>query len=356
MEEDRRSRATGKTAEAAATPTVSELKTQCSASQQPKEQLKTTAAKRKRDGELAEPPSKKPREGVAKRGDEPTSTGSFPLKDNSGEYQEEEGELGTDPVPPLTAISHESAESDGPDEPIQMDHSSEDMALGDASVMVNWPFENPEKELHMSDLASDDIDLDHESYQEAPDDDDHISGISGLLGSKEGDLLSALLSIKGYMHVVALDSDGLIRPEPRCFAGGVQCNWRSTKDAIPPRNKNWFARVSMPHTITNTPVCVVGELAEKADLQILRWTRKVANDDIDRADGQEYQRRLADESDDPVGLSLMAESLDRDPGSTSSAADNRSQGSVYEDRDFCEGSGQIRERNREKEGTWSYDD
>jgi hypothetical protein len=45
-------------------------------------------------------------------------------------------------------------------------------------------------------------------------------------------------ALEGYMHVVALDSDGLIRPEPRCFAGGVQCNWRSTKDAIPPRNKN----------------------------------------------------------------------------------------------------------------------
>lgn len=162
--------------------------------------------------------------------------------------------------------------------------------------------------------------------------------------------------LQDYIHVVALDSDGLIQREPECFAGGVQCNWRSTNGAIPPRNKNWFAMVRMPHTITNTPVCVVGELAEKKDLQILRWTRKVAMDEIDREDEQEYQLRLAEESEDPVGLGLMAKSLDREPGSPSSAADDRSQASVYEDRDFCEGSGQIRERNREKESTWSYDD
>lgn len=97
--------------------------------------------------------------------------------------------------------------------------------------------------------------------------------------------------LEEYVHVVALDSDGPIRPEPECFKGGVQCDWRSTNNASPPSNKNWFARVDWPRSmrIENGPVCVVGELAKKKDLEILRLVNQAVRDDFDREWAQEFQ-------------------------------------------------------------------
>jgi hypothetical protein len=189
MEEDPGSRMTGKTTQAAANeavtpPTVPEHKRQGLASHQRGEQPKESTVKRKRDGEPTDPPREKPREGGAKRGDELTSTGSSPLQDNSGEYQDEEGDLGTDPVPPLTVISHASAE---PDELMPMDHPSQDMALSG--------FDDADNDLHMFSPTPDNIDVDCERDQEASKDDDRPSGMLEVLDSKEHNLLSAVLSL-----------------------------------------------------------------------------------------------------------------------------------------------------------------
>jgi hypothetical protein len=175
-------------------------------------------------------------------------------------------------------------------------------------------------------------------------------------------------ALGGYMHVVALDSDGPIRSEPECFEGGVQCNWRSFDSARPPINKNWFVEVGWARTIKNESVCVVGRVAESEDITIISWISQVTRGVSQRQIAEEAQRRKVEEG------------LDNDSGSSSSAVGDRDQGSMYEDRDYCEGSGRISKKDlvkrrfeskmrkstcyrkysyvypdRDEESTWSYD-
>jgi hypothetical protein len=169
------------------------------------------------------------------------------------------------------------------------------------------------------------------------------------------------------MHFVALDSDGPIQSEPECFEG-VQCNWRSFNGAAPPSNKNWFADVGYARAMENGPVCVAGEVAGREDITILNWLAEVTYRAEKRGIEQEMQRRKAEEG------------LDGDSSSSNSAVGDRDQGSMHEDRDYCEGSGRISERDlvkrrfvsksrksacfykykyvnpeHDKDSTWSYD-
>ena len=198
MEADELSRTSSKAAKAtadAATPEVLEFETQNLSAQQPKEQPGEAVAKRKRNGEPPELPSKKPREEEPKHGDEPAGAADnrlSPLKDDSGEYHEVEGDSDTDPVPPVTSISRASAESD---EPMPRDHQSQDMSLGDDAVMANSPFDKPENDLRMFNPTFDSIDMDFERDREASKDDGRPSGVLEIFESKEHDMLSAVMSL-----------------------------------------------------------------------------------------------------------------------------------------------------------------
>lgn len=191
----RNNKAAEATAEAAATPTASVFKTQGAASEHPREEPREIATKRKRDGGPTDPPNKKIREEGAKHGVELASAADktvSPLKNDSGECEEAEGNSGTDLMPPVIGIPRASAK---PDKSMPINHQSLDMALGDAIVMAKLPFEDPENDLQMLSLTSDNIDVGCERDQEAPKDDDQPSNVVQVTDSQEHILLSAILSL-----------------------------------------------------------------------------------------------------------------------------------------------------------------
>ena len=159
--------------------------------------------------------------------------------------------------------------------------------------------------------------------------------------------------LEEYLHVVALDSEGSVGVEPECFRDGFQCKWRSIDSALSPSNKSWFMSIGLPRVLKYQYFCVVGELAGETDIAQLRMIRAAcfinhpesareetkldrlmqARDNID-ADIEAELQRLKREVDPRV----VTKPLNREYHDL-----NGSQGQVHEDRDFCEGSGQIRD-------------
>jgi hypothetical protein len=140
-----------------------------------------------------------------------------------------------------------------------------------------------------------------------------------------GDLYPML---DNFLHVVALDSDGPLVPEPQCFHNGVRLNWRSINGVAPPTNKSSFMYLEeYAEFVEPATLCVVGELAEDEDFWVLKSARDALSDQIDGEDAREIKRRRDDRIRDPIGfaLSLVADSLDRIPRDPSPASRGSSQ-------------------------------
>jgi archaellum component FlaC len=185
------------TNEAVATPSVWKFESQRSTPRRPTEEPIETGAKRKRDGGMTDSPSKKLREGGAERSDEPISSAdeNSPVKDNSGEQQEAESESERDPVPLVTGAQRASAE---PDEAMLMDHQSQNMASDDAAMILNTVTMETQPGQALDDPTAASA---TEPTSEVAEKTVRAAGysyiykISEMLDSKEGNLLSALLSI-----------------------------------------------------------------------------------------------------------------------------------------------------------------
>jgi hypothetical protein len=155
--------------------------------------------------------------------------------------------------------------------------------------------------------------------------------------------------LDNFLHVVALDSDGPLVPEPQCFHNGVRLNWRSINGVAPHINKSSFMYLEeYSEFVEPATLCVVGELAEDGDLWVLRSARDALSNQIDEEDAREIKRRREDRTPDPIdfALSLVADSLDRIPRAPSLASRGSSQESYsgpytqrYTDEDWNDGVG-----------------
>ena len=93
------------------------------------------------------------------------------------------------------------------------------------------------------------------------------------------------------LHVVDLNNEDPLVPEPQCFDDGVQLNWRSLADARVSFCKSMFMRIDeYPKLVKPATLCVVGELAEDDDFLVLKSARDALNNDLDRGDTQEIKR------------------------------------------------------------------
>jgi hypothetical protein len=159
--------------------------------------------------------------------------------------------------------------------------------------------------------------------------------------------------LEKYLHVVALDSEGSVGVEPECFRGGYQCKWRSIDRKPLPSNKSWFMSIGLPHVLKHQYFCMVGELAREKDIALLRRIRAACF--IDNAESAREETKLDRlmqardniEADIEAELQRLTREADRrvvtKPLNREYHDLNGSQGQVHEDRDFCEGSGQIRD-------------
>lgn len=131
-----------------------------------------------------------------------------------------------------------------------------------------------------------------------------------------------------FLHVVDLDNEDSVVPEPQCFDNDVRLNWRSIEGARVPNSKSMFIQIDeYPKFVRPATLCVVGELAEDGDFLVLRSARDALSDDLDKDDAQEIKRRREDVTRDPIGfaLSVIADSLPKNARAPSPAVSDSSQ-------------------------------